>query len=51
MFFSLTNALATFQGFVNDIFSKLINKGSVVVYLNDILIYFKDLKEYRQLVQ
>ena len=50
MFFSLTNALATFQGFVNDIFSELINEGSVVVYLNDILIYSKDLEEYRQLV-
>ena len=51
MFFSLTNAPATFQGFVNDIFSELINEGSVVVYLNDILIYSKDLEEYRQLVQ
>ena len=50
MFFSLTNALATFQSFVNDIFSELINEGSVVVYLNNILIYFKDLEEYRQLV-
>ena len=51
MFFSLTNALVTFQSFVNNIFSELINEGFVVVYLNDILIYFKDLEEYRQLVQ
>ena len=51
MFFSLTNALTTFQSFVNDIFSELINEGSVVVYLNDILIYSKDLEEYSQLVQ
>ena len=51
MFFGLTNASATFQSFVNDIFSELINEGSVVVYLNNILIYFKDLEEYRQLVQ
>ena len=36
---------------MNNIFSKLINKESVVVYLNDILIYSKDLEEYRQLVQ
>ena len=50
MFFSLTNALATFQGFVNDIFSKLIDEGSVVVYLDDILIYSKDLEEHKQLV-
>ena len=47
MFFSLTNALATFQSFVNDIFSELINKGFVVVYLNNILIYSKDLEEYK----
>ena len=51
MFFSLTNASTTFQSFVNDIFSELINERSVVVYLNDILIYFKDLEEYKQLVQ
>ena len=50
MFFGLTNAPATFQGFVNDIFSKLINEESVVVYLDDILIYSKDLEEHRQLV-
>ena len=50
MFFSLTNASATFQSFVNDIFSELINEESVVVYLNDILIYSKDLEEYKQLV-
>ena len=50
MFFSLTNALATFQDFVNDIFSELINEWSVVVYLDDILIYSKNLEEYRQLV-
>ena len=47
MFFSLTNAPATFQGFVNNIFSELINERSVVVYLNDILIYSKDLEEYK----
>ena len=36
---------------MNDIFSELINEGSVVVYLDDILIYSKDLEEHRQLVQ
>ena len=36
---------------MNDIFSELINEGSVVVYLDDILIYSKNLEEYRQLVQ
>ena len=36
---------------MNDIFSELINEGSVVVYLDNILIYSKDLEEYRQLVQ
>ncbi|EJC98534.1 DNA/RNA polymerase, partial [Fomitiporia mediterranea MF3/22] len=51
MFFSLTNAPATFQGFVNNIFSELINEGSVVVYLDNILIYSKDIEEYKCLIQ
>jgi hypothetical protein len=38
--FSLTNALATFQAYINKALSRLINYF-MVIYLNNILIYFK----------
>ena len=41
MLFSLSNALATFKGYVNKILAKKLDIF-VVVYLNDILIYTKD---------
>ena len=40
MSFSLTNALATFQAYINKALSGLVDYF-VVVYLDDILIYFK----------
>jgi hypothetical protein len=46
MFFGLTNTLATFQALMNSIFADLIAKGVVAVYLDDILIYTKTIKEY-----
>jgi len=42
MTFSLCNAPATFQTFMNLIFKSLINGGHVVVYLDDILIFMED---------
>ena len=39
--FGLTNAPAAFQHFVNDVFSDLLDK-SVIVYLDDILVYSDD---------
>ena len=40
MSFSLTNALATFQAYINKALSGLVDYF-VVIYLNDIFIYFK----------
>ena len=51
MFFSLINSLATFQRFINSILKDLIDKGHVIVYLDNILIYTINLKEYDQLVR
>ncbi len=51
MFFGLTNSPATFQWMMNDIFHDLISEGKVTIYLNDILIFSKDLKEHRQIVK
>ena len=50
MFFGLTNSPATFQALMNSIFSDLIAKGKVAVYLDDILIFTVTLEEHRQLV-
>ncbi len=51
MFFGLTNSPATFQWMMNDIFRDLIAEGKVTIYLDDILIFSKDLKEHRQIVK
>src|SRR3984893_5664059 len=48
--FGLTNAPATFQHFMNDIFSDLLDTF-MVIYLDDILIYSKDLKQHVEHVQ
>ena len=42
MFFGLFNALATFQRYINKILVKKLNIF-IIVYLDDILIYTKDL--------
>jgi hypothetical protein len=48
MFFGLTNSPATFQTMMNDMFADMILEGVVVVYLDDILIFTKDLEEHHQ---
>lgn len=42
--FGLLNILTSFQGYVNKIFSKKLDIF-IIVYLNDILIYTKDLSQ------
>lgn len=44
MFFGLFNALASFQGYINKIFVKKLDIFDIV-YLNNILIYTKDLNQ------
>ncbi|SJL16238.1 related to TY3B TY3B protein [Armillaria ostoyae] len=46
MFFKLTNSPATFQWMMNNIFKDLIFEGKVTIYLDDILIFTKDLEEH-----
>ena len=41
MFFGLSNALATFQGYINKILAKKLDVF-VIIYLDDILICTKD---------
>ncbi|SJL06601.1 uncharacterized protein ARMOST_09943 [Armillaria ostoyae] len=51
MFFRLTNSPATFQWMMNDIFKDLISEGKVTIYLDNILIFTKDLEEHRHIVR
>ena len=44
MFFRLTNSPATFQAMMNNMFHKLISKGKIVVYLENILIILEGRK-------
>ena len=46
----MTNSPATFQALMNSVFTDLIAKGEVAVYMDDILIYSKRLKEHHQVV-
>ena len=48
--FRLTNTLATFQRFMNDILSNMVDV-SVVIYLNDILIYSNNIENHHTHVQ
>ncbi|SJL08165.1 uncharacterized protein ARMOST_11528 [Armillaria ostoyae] len=51
MFFGLTNSPATFQWMMNNIFKDLISEGKVTIYLDDILIFTKDLDKHRRIVR
>ena len=47
MFFGLTNSPATFQNMMNDIFHDLLLMGFVIIYMDDILIFTKDLPTHK----
>ena len=51
IFFGLCNSPVTFQTMINHIFRDLINRGKVVVYMDDIMIFPKTLEEYWKIVQ
>jgi hypothetical protein len=51
MFFGLTNSPATFQALMNSIFADLISKGVVAVYLDDIFIHTKMIKEHCEITR
>jgi hypothetical protein len=46
----LTNSPATFQMMMNDIFQDLISCGVICIYIDDILIFMKDLMEHRKVI-
>ena len=46
MYFGMTNSPATFQALMNWVFTDLIAEGQAAVYMDDILIYSKDIKAH-----
>ena len=51
MFYGMTNSPAVFQTMMNHLFRDLINRGVVVVYMDDILIYTKDMEEHNKVIE
>jgi hypothetical protein len=50
MFFGLTNSPATFQTMMNNLFSDLIHRGVVIVYMDDILVFTHTLEEHQEVI-
>ena len=48
MFFGLCNSSTTFQAFMDDIFSDMLDEGWLVIYMDDILIFSKDAATHRE---
>ena len=46
MLFGLTNALATFQAFINNILKRYLDIF-IIIYLNDILIYLQTEEDHK----
>lgn len=51
LYFGFCNAPATFQAMMNHILEDFIQKGHVIVYLDDILIFTNDIKEHREITR
>lgn len=48
MFFGLCNSPATFQSMMNKLFQDMINEGWLVIYMDDMLLFSKDLATHRE---
>jgi hypothetical protein len=48
MFFGLCNSPATFQAMMNEIFKDMIDEGWIEIYMDDILLHSKHLKEHQE---
>ena len=48
MFFGFCNSPATFQAFMDDIFSDMLDEGWLVIYMHNILIFSKDAATHRE---
>jgi hypothetical protein len=48
MFFGLCNSLAMFQVMMNNIFRDMLNKGWLIIYMDNILIYLNNPEEHQK---
>lgn len=48
MFFGLCNSPATFQAMMNDLFGDMIDKGWLLIYMDDMLIFSKDITTHQE---
>ncbi|KAJ3565343.1 hypothetical protein NP233_g7688 [Leucocoprinus birnbaumii] len=48
MFFGLTNSPATFQHMMDTIFARMLDKGNIIIYMDDILVWGETIEELRE---
>jgi len=51
MFFGMTNSPPTFQNMMNDILKDIIDKGIVIVFIDNILIFMEDEEHHDEIVE
>ena len=51
IYFCMYNSLTTFQLMMDTLFCKLIMKGKIVIYINNILIFTQMMNEHRDIVK
>jgi len=51
MFFGMTNSPPTFQNMMNDVLKDVIDKGIVIVFIDDILIFMEDEEHHDEIVE
>jgi len=51
MFFGMTNSPPTFQNIMNDVLKDVIDKGIVIVFIDNILIYMEDEEHHDEIVE
>jgi len=51
MFFGMTNSPPTFQNMMNDVLKDVIDKGIVIVFIDDILVFMEDEEHHDEIVE
>ena len=51
MFFGMTNSPPTFQNMMNNVLKDVIDKGIVIIFIHDILIFTEDEEHHDEIVE